>query len=556
MGNFLFQKLAKVFGPLFTPILLFISVFFSLALFYFLIKEEKEEGGLEFSFIKRIFGPRIKIEEIETEKEKIGEREEEKEKGKEEKVLPFPYTPPPVNLLEKESGQAIVLGDLKENALKIKNTLSNFGIEVQMGEINVGPTVTQYTLRPAEGIKLSKISSLSNNLSLALAAHPIRIEAPIPGKSLVGIEVPNKQRVKIRLRDFISLPEFQKNSPLTIVMGKDVVGNPIFANLDKMPHLLVAGATGTGKTIFLNSLILSLVYKNSPQFLRFILIDPKKVEFPIYQSLPHVLAEPITNPEKVVVALDWLAKEMEMRFEKLAEAKTRDIFSYNQRLLSSGNNNILPYIILIIDELADLMVAKGKEIEIKIVKMAQLARAVGIHLVLATQRPSTDVVTGLIKANITSRVAFQVASQFDSRTILDIGGAEKLLGLGDMLYISAENIKPKRIQGVCISEKEVKRVVEWFGERYQKRGDELSESLREEMEKREYLNEEIYFDDPLYDQAKEIIIKERKASASFLQRRMKIGYARAARLIDLLEKRGVISPPRGSKPREILIKEE
>lgn len=554
IGNFLFQKTAKIFGPLFSALLFFLLTFFSFFGFYFLIKKEKRE--INFSFIKRIFGPRVTVEEIEIEPEKQPvEKEETKEKIK-EKFSPFPYTSPPPDLLEKESGEAVVLGDLKENAEKIKNTLLNFGIEVQMGEINVGPTVTQYTLKPAEGVKLSKISSLSNNLSLVLAAHPIRIEAPIPGKSLVGIEVPNKKRIKVRLRDFVTLPEFKNSPPLTIVMGKDVVGNPVFANLAKMPHLLVAGATGTGKTIFLNSLILSLLYKNSPQVLRLLLVDPKKVEFSHYQNLPHLLGEPITDLSKVVLALDWLTKEMEERFEKLAEAKSRDIFSFNQKVISSKSNEILPFIILIIDELADLMISKGREIEIKIVKMAQLARAVGIHLVLATQRPSTDVVTGLIKANITSRVAFQVASQFDSRTILDTSGAEKLLGLGDLLFISAENIKPKRIQGVFISEKEVKRVIEWFEKKYQKREDFLSESLKEILEKKEFVEENVYLDDPLYEKAREIVIRERKASASFLQRRMKIGYARAGRLIDLLEKRGVISPPRGSKPREILIKEE
>lgn len=554
IGNFLFEKTAKLLGPFFSILLFFFLNLFSFSGFYFLIKKEKKE--IDFSFVKRIFGPRVKVEEIEIEsKEQPIEKKETREKVKEE-FFPFHYTPPPVDLLEKESGEAVVLGDLKENALKIKNTLLNFGIEVQMGEINVGPTVTQYTLKPAEGVKLSKISSLSNNLSLALAAHPIRIEAPIPGKSLVGIEVPNKKRIRVRLRDFVVLPEFKESPPLTIVMGKDVVGNPVFANLAKMPHLLVAGATGTGKTIFLNSLILSLLYKNSPQVLRFLLVDPKKVEFSHYQNLPHLLGEPITDLSKVVLALDWLTKEMEERFEKLAEAKSRDIFSFNQKVISSKPNEILPFIILIIDELADLMISKGREIEVKIVKMAQLARAVGIHLVLATQRPSTDVVTGLIKANITSRVAFQVASQFDSRTILDTAGAEKLLGLGDLLFISPENIKPKRIQGVFISEKEVKRVVEWLEKKYQKREDPLSESLKEMLEKKDFLEEDIFFDDPLYEKAKEIVLRERKASASFLQRRMKIGYARAARLIDLLEKKGVISPPRGSKPREILIKEE
>jgi S-DNA-T family DNA segregation ATPase FtsK/SpoIIIE len=426
-----------------------------------------------------------------------------------------------------------------------------------MGEVNVGPTVTQYTLKPAEGVKLSRITALANDLALALASHPIRIEAPIPGKSLVGIEVPNKVRTLVRLRNLISEPQFQKHpSPLYFVLGRDVSGNPVFADLAKMPHLLVCGATGTGKTLFLNSLILSLVYRNSPKILKFILVDPKRVEFPIYSDLPHNLTNVIFDVQKTINALRWLVEEMERRFEVLAKFKTRDIFSFNKISLEKKIPP-MPYILLIIDELADLMAARGKEIEAAIVRLAQMARAVGIHLVLATQRPSTEVITGLIKANITSRVSFQVASQVDSRTVLDTAGAEKLLGRGDMLFLSPENPKPRRIQGAFVSEKEVQRVVEYLSSKYEKeRIESLEEKLAEETGEIGFFERGEDLEDPLYEEAKRVVIEAKKASASLLQRRLKIGYARAARLLDILEKRGIVGPPRGAKPREVYLKEE
>jgi len=435
--------------------------------------------------------------------------------------------------------------------------LENFGIQVEMGEVNVGPTVTQYTLKPADGVKLSKITSLSNDLALALASHPIRIEAPIPGKSLVGIEVPNKVRTLVRLRNLISDPQFQNHpSPLCFVLGRDVSGNPAFADLARMPHLLVAGATGTGKTIFLNSLILSLVYRNSPKILKFILVDPKRVEFPVYSDLPHNLTDVIFDVQKTINALRWLVEEMERRFKTLASFKARDIFSFN-KISIEKKIPPMPYIVLIIDELADLMAARGKELEAAIVRLAQLARAVGIHLVLATQRPSSEVITGLIKANITSRITFQVASQVDSRTVIDMAGAEKLLGRGDMLFLSAESPKPKRIQGAFVSEKEVQKVVEYLSSKYEKeRIESLEEKLAEETGEVEFFEGGEELEDPLYEEAKRVVIEAKKASASLLQRRLKIGYARAARLLDILEKRGVVGPPRGAKPREVYIKEE
>jgi len=468
------------------------------------------------------------------------------------------YQKPPLELLDAERGLPSA-GDTRINSAIIKKTLENFSIPVEMSEINIGPTVTQYTLKPADGIKLSKITTLSNDLSLALASHPIRIEAPIPGKSLVGIEVPNKARAQVRLRDLISNPKFQQaSSNLTFCLGRDVSGNPVYADLSRMPHLLVAGSTGTGKTIFLNSLILSLLYQNGPEILRFILIDPKRVEFPVYQELPHLLSPVIFDAQKTVNALKWLISEMERRFDIFSQAEARDINIYNEMTIENGQQP-LPYIIVIVDELADLMAARGREMEAGIVRLAQMARAVGIYLVLATQRPSVEVITGLIKANITSRITFQVASQVDSRTVLDMAGAEKLLGLGDMLFVSAEIVKPRRIQGSYVSEKEVKKVVSYLKSRipsppltsfslpYPPSTEEGFEGVEKELELG------IGGEDPLYQEAKRVVIEARKASASLLQRRLRIGYARAARLIDMLEERGVVGPGEGAKPRQVYL---
>jgi len=479
---------------------------------------------------------------------------------------------PSLELLDQDRGVPQA-GDVKSYAEIIEKTLANFGISVKMSEINVGPTVTQYTLKPAEGVKLSKITALNNNLALALAAHPLRIEAPIPGKSLVGVEVPNKTRTLVRLRNLFSTPEFQKvSSPLLFAIGRDVVGKPFYADLAKMPHLLVAGSTGSGKTICLSSIILSLLYRSSPKQLRIVLIDPKRVEFTNYNGLPHLLGPVIYDVHKTLSVLKWLIEEMERRFEALSEAGARNIDEYNRKVRplqakerSSSlpkDDKLMPYIILIIDELADLMAAKGREIEAGIVKLAQKARAVGIHLILATQRPSVEVITGLIKANITSRIAFQVASQVDSRTILDTAGAEKLLGSGDLLFISAEFSKPKRIQGSYVSSKEVEKVVDFIKKQNHKEGekDELDASIRAELERAERIGmsaagieAEL---DPVYQEAKRLVLETRKASASFLQRKLRIGYARAARLLDMLEERGIVGPADGAKPREVFFDEE
>lgn len=491
------------------------------------------------------------------------------------------YKPPPLDLLSKDEGSP-TSGDIKVNSAVIKRTLQNFDIPVEMAEAYIGPTVTQYTFKPAEGVKLSKITGLNNDLSLALAAHPIRIEAPIPGRSLVGVEIPNKGRAKVGLRNLLEQPEFQ-NSPskLCFSLGKDVAGNPVFTDLARMPHLLVAGSTGTGKTICLNNIIISLLYRNSPESLRFILVDPKRVEFAVYNEIPHLLSSVILTPQKTINALKWLIGEMERRFDVLSGTKARDIASYNEIVAKNQRNSeekleALPYIILIIDELADVMAARGREVEAGIVRLAQMARAVGIHLIVATQRPSVEVITGLIKANITSRVAFQVASQIDSRTILDTSGAEKLLGFGDMLFLSAEVSKPKRIQGAYVSDKEVKKVSGWL-KKTETQPEALSEEkmkLAEEIDKgiggtlgetSETVNsldqaleqeENFYGEDPLYEEAKRIVFEARKASASLLQRRLRVGYARAARLIDTLEEKGVVGPAEGAKPREVFFPSE
>ena len=459
------------------------------------------------------------------------------------------YTAPPLDLL-KSFSEKPTIGDLRANANIIKRTLEGFGIPVEMAEITVGPAVTRYTLKPAEGVKLSKITALNQDLALSLASHPIRIEAPIPGKSLVGIEVPNKAAALVRLGSLMASPEFQNSGLLGFVLGRDIDGKPIFVNIDKMPHLLIAGATGSGKSILLHSLLISLLYKNSPATLKLILIDPKRVELSSYESIPHLITPVITEGKMAINVFRWAIQEMERRYQTLLQAGSRDIGSYNAK-----TEELLPYILIVIDELADLMTAYGREVEGLIIRLAQMARATGIHLVVSTQRPSVEVVTGLIKANITSRIALQVASQVDSRTILDFSGAEKLLGRGDMLFISAEFSKPKRIQSCYVSEEEIKKVANFV--KSHNKPEVISEtetpSLGQDSDSvfnrfNQSLEEE---EDELFNEALEAIKAAKKASASLLQRRLKIGYARAARLLDIMESKGIIGPGEGAKPREV-----
>lgn len=463
------------------------------------------------------------------------------------------YVAPPLSLL-KSSVEKPTSGDLRANANIIKRTLESFGIPVEMSEINVGPKVTRYTLKPAEGVKLSKIIVLNPDLALALAAHPIRIEAPIPGKSLVGIEVPNKAAAIVRLGSLMIYPEFASAGALGFVLGRDVSGNPIMSDITKMPHLLIAGATGSGKSVALHSLIVSLLYKHSPETLRLAMIDPKRVELSVYNGVPHLVAPVVTEGKKAVNVFRWAISEMEKRYEILQIAGNRDIKSYN----AANKEEPLPYVVIIIDELADLMAAFGREIESSIVRLAQMARATGIHLIVATQRPSVEVITGLIKANITSRMALQVASQVDSRTILDASGAEKLLGGGDMLFVSAELSKPKRIQGAYISEEEITAVADFIRKNNKP---EASDAVPLELNKEVQLESKEVFDefsgngddDELYEEAVNVVREAGKASASLLQRRIKVGYARAARLLDIMEAKGIIGPGDGAKPRDVYL---
>lgn len=480
----------------------------------------------------------------------VAEKTKSSIESKKDKASGTKYLPKidlPLDLLDK-NGSKPTAGDIRGRSAIIQKTLQNFGIEVEMGEISIGPTVTQYTFRPADGVKLSSITALQNDLSLALAAHPIRIEAPIPGKSLVGVEVPNEKVAIVRLREVLESVEFiKRNSNLMTALGKDVAGKPWLADISRMPHLLVAGSTGSGKTVCLNSIIISLLFQNGPADLKLLLIDPKRVELPAYNGIPHLLSPVITEVKKTVFALRWTIGEMERRFEKLEEVGARDIKSHNEKVAPQDR---MPYLVVIVDELADLMSAAASEVEASIIRLAQMARAVGIHLILATQRPSVDVLTGLIKANITSRIAFAVASLVDSRTILDSSGAEKLLGRGDMLFITPELGKPKRLQGAYISEQELARVVSYLKKNSEPDYIEIEEGSSKALDfGEEGFSED---DDPLLSDAREVIIQAGKASASLLQRRLKVGYARAARLLDILEAQGFIGPADGAKPREIL----
>ncbi len=493
------------------------------------------------------------------------------------------YTPPPLSLLAADKGKP-GYGDIKAYSNIIKRTFQNFGILVEMDEVSIGPSITRYALKPAEGVRLSKITTLQHDLELALAAAPIRIEAPIPGKSLVGIEIPNTVKSTVGLGTLLSDAVWANNpSPLFVPLGKGISGLAQFMNIAKMPHVLVAGATGAGKSVTMHTIITSLLYRNSPEQLRFIMVDPKRVELTMYNGIPHLLTPVVTEAKKAILTLKWATKEMDRRYDVLQEEKCRDINSYHKNVLEpalakyekqkadgkfkDGDEpelpELMPYIVVIIDELADLMSAYPRELESAIVRLAQMSRAVGIHLMIATQRPSVNVITGLIKANVPARIALQVASQIDSRTILDMSGAENLLGAGDMLFLSAELPKPIRLQSAFISENEVKSVVKFLKDHYEGTlGDEINLSTNTD-------NKNIFFggipddalseggddeDDEKYDEAKEAILETGKASTSFLQRRLGLGYARAARMMDLLEKRGIIGPGEGAKPREILIK--
>ena len=478
---------------------------------------------------------------------------------------------PSLDLLEKKQNPADA-GDVQQNAQTIHDTLSEFNINVEMEGVNIGPKVTQYTLKPPAGVKLTRISALETNIALNLAAQSLRIEAPIPGQRAVGIEVPNRKAADVRLRGILESKQWQTGrDPLAFAVGKDIAGEATIGELNKMPHLLIAGQTGSGKSVMINTLLTSLLYRNSPSEMKLILVDPKQVEMAPYEDIPHLLTPVITEPEKTISALKWAVNEMERRYKLLAAEKLRDIASYNKKIQSGakkisvedddGNmqqveDGAMPYIVVVIDELADLMMVAARDVEALIVRLAQKARAVGIHLVLATQRPSVDVITGLIKANVPARIAFTVASQVDSRTILDQIGAEKLLGQGDMLMMTPGMSKPKRIQGAWVMDDEVIKITDHL--RMQSAPQYNDEIVSQPVQ----LNgkggvvadfDASSSDDSMYNDAVRAVVEGRKASTSYLQRRLRIGYGRAARLIEEMEEQGVIGAADGNRPREVLI---
>ncbi len=477
------------------------------------------------------------------------------------------YKLPPLKLLKKDSGRPSV-GDVKANANRIKQTLENFGIPVEMDEITIGPTVTRYAMKPAEGVRLSKILSLQSNLELALAASPIRIEAPIPGKSLVGIEVPNTGKTTLGLASIIGSKEFYSSKYLLpMALGRNITGNAIIADLAKAPHMIIAGATGAGKSVTIHDLIISFLYKYGPDKLRLILVDPKMVELTLYNGIPHLLTPVITDAKRVILTLKWLISEMEKRYEILMSHKVQNLKSYHeqvyQRALDKGVDEedmpeALPYIVAVLDELADIMQMYPKELESAIVRIAQKARAVGIHLILATQRPDVRTITGLIKANVPTRIALQVPSQIDSRTILDQSGAEKLLGAGDMLFLAGNMSKPVRVQAPFVSTEEIKELVKYISKNYEgELKDEIDfESIGKDsiaFSSGNLLEDDDERNSEEYKAALEFVISANKASTSLLQRKFRIGYNKAARFIDMMEEDGIIGPANGSKPREILV---
>ncbi len=459
---------------------------------------------------------------------------------------------PSIDLLDQKQDKADA-GNVQGNAEIIKDTFANFNIDVEMEGANVGPRVTQYTLKPPANVKLTKITALENNLALDLAAHSIRMEAPIPGKRAVGIEVPNVKSATVRLSSIFQSQEWKDlKGALGFAIGKDISGKAVVADLDRMPHLLIAGQTGSGKSIMINTVLTSLLYRNSPSDLKLILVDPKQVELKPYDDIPHLLTPVITEPEKCISALKWAVAEMERRYKALAEAGKRNIGEYNNVKQGEG----MPYIVIVIDELADLMMMAAREVEALVVRIAQKARAVGIHLVLATQRPSVDVITGLIKANVPARIAFTTASQVDSRTIIDQIGAEKLLGMGDMLLLTADMPKPKRVQGALINDDETNKVNDFIRMQRPPQYDDEVTSQPVQLNGKGGVVADMSgggSDDDMFKDAVRCVIEGRKASTSLLQRRLRIGYGRAARLIEEMEEQGIVGPADGARPREVLV---
>ncbi len=537
LGNILDQKLTPLFGSVGTPFLVSLILVISFLLLSpgkMVLLRRKEEK------------PRP------AEKKREFEKEEEKAKVPSQTFIP-PL--PPLSLLNdppplKEEGEGI----LKQRAKKLEEVLEEFGLKGEVVGIHKGPVVTSYEIKPGSGVKVHQILSLADDIALAMKTPSIRIISPIPGKSAIGIEIPNPHPRFVYLKEILASEEFRSSpSKLTLALGKEIQGKPLVADLKQMPHLLIAGTTGSGKTVCLHSLITSILFNAYPQEVKFLLIDPKMVELAPFSTIPHLFSPIVSGSKKAANALKWMVEEMDLRYQKLAEVGVREIERFNERMEEEGRGEEkLPYVVVVIDELADLMTVASREVEDSIMRLAQLSRAAGIHLILATQRPSVDVITGVIKANFPCRISFQVSSKVDSRTILDTGGAEKLLGKGDMLFLPPGSPKPIRAQGCLITEEEIERVVGYL----QKMG--RPEFVRKEFpeEKKEEEQEVLPAEkDPLFKEAVRVILTTGQASASHLQRRMRIGYARAGRLIDLMEKRGIVGPARGSKPREILVDE-
>lgn len=498
-------------------------------------------------------------------------QEEEKKEDKTKEVLQLEhavtvedehYEYPPVSLLSKGNKKGLKGGAkaLTDTATKLQKTLYSFGVSAKVENVSVGPTITRYELKPSEGVRVSKIANLADDIALNLAAETIRIEAPIPGKQAVGIEVPNKEKEAVHFRDVIESEEFEDNSSkLSVALGKDVAGQTIIADIAKMPHVLIAGSTGSGKSVCINTIISSFVYNAKPSEVKLVMIDPKVVELSVYNGIPHLLIPVVTDPKKAAGALAWAVQEMDDRYNKFAQKGVRDLKGYNKAIEKEDEARKLPQIVIIVDELADLMMVAAKDVEDAICRLAQKARAAGMHLVIATQRPSVDVITGLIKANIPSRIAFAVSSQVDSRTILDQVGAEKLLGKGDMLYYPAGAPKPIRVQGAFVSDGEVEKIVDFIKSNGTANySEDILETIENSNKSDKELQEMSEEDDtdPFLMDAIDVVVETGQASTSFIQRRFKVGYARAGRIIDQMEKRGVISGYQGSKPRQVLMSKE
>ena len=493
----------------------------------------------------------------------------EREIQKQEDIQLKDYKVPPISLLKRgKKGGGNSDRQLRETALKLEQTLQNFGVKVHVTNASCGPSVTRYELQPEQGVKVSKIVGLADDIKLNLAVTDLRIEAPIPGKAAVGIEVPNSENSAVMLRDLLESKEFQQSSSkITFAVGKDIAGKVVVADIAKMPHLLVAGSTGSGKSVCINTLIMSILYKSNPEDVKLIMVDPKVVELSVYNGIPHLLIPVVTDPRKAAGALNWAVAEMMKRYQLFAEYNVRDLTGFNEKVLElKGEENApkkMPQIVIIVDELADLMMVAPKDVEGAICRLAQLARAAGLHLILATQRPSVNVITGLIKANMPSRVAFAVSSGVDSRTIIDMNGAEKLLGKGDMLFYPTGYPKPVRVQGSFVSDQEVQKVVDYLIQNYGDAtySDELEEHMNADLgvdsgaalvtTSEESDNRDIYFTD-----AGRLIIEKEKASIGMLQRMFKIGFNRAARIMDQLAEAGVVGPEEGTKPRKVLMSKE